>query len=45
MRRSTVAAAGHHNVALIGPAGTGKTMMAKAPPGILPPLTPAEVPR
>ena len=34
-----VAAAGGHNVLMIGPAGTGKTMMAKALPGILPPLS------
>ncbi|MBT8484328.1 MAG: YifB family Mg chelatase-like AAA ATPase [Phycisphaerales bacterium] len=38
-RALVVAAAGGHNILLIGPAGVGKTMMAKALPGILPPLT------
>ena len=37
-----LAAAGGHNALLIGPAGSGKTMMARALPGILPPLTPDE---
>jgi magnesium chelatase family protein len=37
-RALTVAAAGGHNALMIGPAGTGKTMMARALPGILPPL-------
>lgn len=41
-RAIVVAAAGGHNIVMLGPAGTGKTMMAKALPGILPPLTPAE---
>jgi len=41
-RAALVAAAGGHNLLMIGPAGTGKTMMAKALPGILPPLTPDE---
>ena len=39
-RALTVAAAGGHNLLMIGPAGTGKTMMARALPGILPPMTP-----
>ena len=41
-RAITVAAAGSHNLLMLGPAGTGKSMMAKALPGILPPLTPEE---
>lgn len=38
-RAIVVAAAGSHNLVMLGPAGTGKTMMAKALPGVLPPLT------
>ena len=38
-RAMGVAAAGAHNILMIGPAGTGKSMMAKALPGILPPLS------
>ncbi|MEE9405044.1 MAG: YifB family Mg chelatase-like AAA ATPase [Algisphaera sp.] len=38
-RAMTIAASGGHNILMIGPAGTGKSMSAKALPGILPPLS------
>jgi len=41
-RALEIAAAGGHNLLMIGPAGTGKTMLASCLPGILPPLTTAE---
>ena len=41
-RALEVAAAGGHNLIMVGPPGSGKSMMAKRLPGILPPLSLAE---
>lgn len=38
-RAMEVAAAGGHNLIMVGPPGSGKTMMARRIPGILPPLS------
>lgn len=41
-RALEIAAAGAHNLLMIGPPGAGKTMLARRLPGILPPLAPAD---
>ena len=41
-RAIEIAAAGNHGVALVGPPGAGKTLLARCLPGILPPLSESE---
>jgi magnesium chelatase family protein len=41
-RALEIAAAGAHNLLMIGPPGAGKSLLASCLPGILPPLNPAE---
>ena len=42
-RAAEIAAAGHHNILLVGSPGSGKTLIAKAMNGILPPLSDEEL--
>lgn len=42
-RALLIAVSGGHNVAMTGPPGTGKTLLARRLPGIMPPLTDAQL--
>lgn len=42
-RALEIAAAGGHNLLMVGPPGSGKSLLASCLPGILPPPTPAEI--
>ena len=42
-RAAEIAAAGHHNLLMVGSPGSGKTLIARAIAGILPPLTDEEL--
>lgn len=42
-RALEIAAAGAHNLLLVGPPGAGKSMLAERAPGLLPPLSPQEL--